>query len=137
MGETGCGKTRLLKYLCKLASQNAEYKTQTGSCIVVLKVRCIEIYNNADCQVHGGTTRYDIEKAVKHAEKIAVGNREIRAQSDGGKSPPVFGTVLFFDEANTSENVNLIKEIMCDGTVLGKKIDKDLRVVAACNPYRM
>ena len=39
MGETGCGKTRLLKYLCKLASQNAEYKTQTESCIVVLKVR--------------------------------------------------------------------------------------------------
>lgn len=48
----------------------------------------------------------------------------------------MFGNVLFFDEANTSENVNLIKEIMCDGTVLGKKIDKDLRVVAACNPYR-
>lgn len=43
MGETGCGKTRLLKYLCKLASQNAEYKTQTESCIVVLKVRSIEM----------------------------------------------------------------------------------------------
>lgn len=105
-------------------------------CCFKSKVYWNEIYNNVNCQVHGGTTRHDIEKAVKNAEEIAVNNRKIRTQSDGDRSAPVFGTVLFFDEANTSENVNLIKEIMCDGTVLGKKIDKDLRVVAACNPYR-
>ena len=60
--------------------------------------------------------------------------REVANHSDN--SVYVFGTVLFFDEANTSEHINLIKEIMCDGTVLGRKIDKDLKVVAACNPYR-
>lgn len=46
------------------------------------------------------------------------------------------GTVLFFDEANTTDYVDLIKEIMCDHTIHGRKIHKDVRVVAACNPYR-
>ena len=47
------------------------------------------------------------------------------------------GTVLFFDEANTTDFVDLIKEIMCDHTIHGRKIHKDVRVVAACNPYRL
>ena len=38
MGETGCGKTRLLKYLCKIASQDDEHENDANSCIVVLKV---------------------------------------------------------------------------------------------------
>lgn len=47
-------------------------------------------------------------------------------------------TVLFFDEANTTESVGLIKEIMCDKSLDGKKLDlcANLKMVAACNPYR-
>ena len=47
------------------------------------------------------------------------------------------GTILFFDEANTIEAVDLIKEIMCDHTIHGRRIHEDVRVVAACNPYRV
>ena len=46
MGETGCGKTRLLKYLCKIASQDDEHENDTDSCIVVLKVSSTIISNN-------------------------------------------------------------------------------------------
>ena len=46
------------------------------------------------------------------------------------------GTILFFDEANTTEYIDLIKEIMCDRTLHGRKIHPGVRVVAACNPYR-
>ncbi len=48
-------------------------------------------------------------------------------------------TVLFFDEANTTEAIGLIKEILCDGRVNGRPIDMAqgaLKIVAACNPYR-
>ena len=48
-------------------------------------------------------------------------------------------TVLFFDEANTTEAIGLIKEIMCDGRAQGQPIDMAdgaLKIVAACNPYR-
>ena len=67
------------------------------------------------------------------AECIAEGTT-INRKSD---ESPIFGTVLFFDEANTTEHINLIKEIMCDRTIFGRKIHQDLRIAAACNPYRM
>lgn len=47
-------------------------------------------------------------------------------------------TVLFFDEANTTEAIGLIKEIMCDHAMEGEplKLCQSLKIVAACNPYR-
>jgi len=48
-------------------------------------------------------------------------------------------TVLFLDEANTSEAIGLIKEIMIDGTLNGKPLKFDrygIDVIVACNPYR-
>lgn len=43
---------------------------------------------------------------------------------------------MFFDEANTSEAIGLIKEIMCDNRIRGKPIKEKLKFIAACNPYR-
>ena len=80
-------------------------------------------------QVHGGTTATDIVKKVQKAERIATRNK----QKDN------VDTVLFFDEANTTEAIGLIKEIMCDGRAHGKHISMAngaLKIVAACNPYR-
>lgn len=46
-------------------------------------------------------------------------------------------TVLFFDEANTTSEIGLLKEIMCDHTMNGEPLDmKHLRIIAAVNPYR-
>ena len=45
-------------------------------------------------------------------------------------------TVLFFDEANTTDALGLIKEIMCDRRLLGEPLGDDLKFAAACNPYR-
>ena len=51
---------------------------------------------------------------------------------------PYMDTVLFFDEANTTEAIGVIKEIMCDKSLGGKpiKLHERLKIVAACNPYR-
>ena len=53
---------------------------------------------------------------------------------------PGMDTILFFDEANTTESIGLIKEIMCDKTMGGKPLPslqgQGLRLVAAVNPYR-
>lgn len=45
-------------------------------------------------------------------------------------------TVVFFDEANTSDVISLIKEIMCDGKCRGKLLPPSLKFVASCSPYR-
>ena len=45
-------------------------------------------------------------------------------------------TILFFDEANTTEAIGLIKEVMCDHRIRGKCLPDDMKFIAACNPYK-
>ena len=80
-------------------------------------------------QVHGGTSADDIVQKVKKAvERARFNHMEF----------PDIQTVLFFDEANTTEDIGLIKEIMCDHTIRGLPLEnlQHLNMIAACNPYR-
>ena len=45
-------------------------------------------------------------------------------------------TVLFFDEANTTEALGMIKEIMVDRRCNGRPLSESLKFIVACNPYR-
>ena len=48
-------------------------------------------------------------------------------------------TVLFFDEANTTEALSMIKEVMVDRRINGRPVGRGLprlQFIAACNPYR-
>ncbi|XP_060084373.1 E3 ubiquitin-protein ligase rnf213-alpha-like [Ylistrum balloti] len=113
MGETGCGKTRLVKFMCALQCPPG-----------------VNLKNMILMKVHGGTRTKDIIKKVKEAEKIARENADTYGHH--------IQTVLFFDEANTTEAIGLIKEIMCDRTIGGNqlKLCRSLKIIAACNPYR-
>ena len=110
MGETGCGKTRLIKFLSDLRRQGADAET--------MKL----------VKVHGGTTADMIYSKVREAEELAHIN----------KAQYQLDTILFFDEANTTEAISCIKEVLCDHTVGGQPLAKDsgLHIIAACNPYR-
>ncbi|XP_029014016.1 E3 ubiquitin-protein ligase rnf213-alpha isoform X2 [Betta splendens] len=110
MGETGCGKTRLIKFLCELR--------RSGVATENMKL----------VKVHGGTTSEMIYTKVREAEDIASINK-----LDYG-----FDSVLFFDEANTTESISSIKEVLCDKTVRGEGLSTNsgLQIVAACNPYK-
>ncbi|KAI5615249.1 E3 ubiquitin-protein ligase rnf213-alpha [Silurus asotus] len=108
MGETGCGKTRLVQFMCDLLRSGK----QRRNLIVV--------------RVHGGTTSEVIYKKVREAIGVSKENEVHKLD-----------TVLFFDEANTTEAVNAIKEVMCDKSVNGEQINAPhLKIIAACNPYR-
>ncbi|XP_040012185.1 E3 ubiquitin-protein ligase rnf213-alpha isoform X2 [Xiphias gladius] len=110
MGETGCGKTRLIKFLCELRKSGVASE------------------NMKLVKVHGGTTSEMIYNKVREAENIASVNK-----LDYG-----FDSVLFFDEANTTEAISSIKEVLCDKTVKGESLIPScgLQIIAACNPYR-
>ena len=75
--------------------------------------------------MHGGVTKKDIERFLEAAQDQAEDNRSLDLD-----------TVVFFDEANTTDAIGLIKEIMCDRRLHGQPIPKDLKFIAACNPYR-
>ncbi|KAL7397817.1 hypothetical protein ABVT39_028331 [Epinephelus coioides] len=110
MGETGCGKTRLIKFMCELRRCGAPTE------------------NMKLVKVHGGTTSAMIYEKVREAEHLARTNKENHE----------FYSVLFFDEANTTEAISSIKEILCDNSVQGQQLGSQtgLQIVAACNPYR-
>ena len=109
MGETGCGKTRMISFMCKLQAKRRNIEN-----LVVLKV-------------HGETTRQDILKGYEKA--LTLARKNIAHEVD---------TILFFDEANTSHTIGLIKEILCDRRIDGNQIPTDIRLqfITACNPYR-
>ena len=88
-------------------------------------VQVISIHFSVYHKVHGGTTEKDITDFVGSATKEALQNK-----------PYNMDTVVFFDEANTTDAIGLIKEIMCDRRLNGKPVSKDLKFIAACNPYR-
>lgn len=110
MGETGCGKTRLVRFLCDLQREGRD------------------VENMKLVKVHGGTTSEIIYRKVREAEELAQNNLQ-KYKLD---------TVLFFDEANTTEAIFAIKEVLCDKTVQGYPLKKNsgLKIIAACNPYR-
>uniref|UniRef100_A0A3Q3EUN5 RING-type E3 ubiquitin transferase n=1 Tax=Labrus bergylta TaxID=56723 RepID=A0A3Q3EUN5_9LABR len=110
MGETGCGKTRLVGFLCALQKEERPVEN-----MVLVKV-------------HGGTTAEMIYRKVREAEKLAKENRRLHK----------LDTILFFDEANTTEAIFAIKEILCDHSMKGEplKAGSGLKIIAACNPYR-
>ncbi|KAJ7339384.1 hypothetical protein OS493_005779 [Desmophyllum pertusum] len=110
MGETGCGKTRLIRYMCGL---------QAGK---------DGLRNMLLVKVHGGTTYEDIKLKVNQAEEMARKNQDKNID-----------TVLFFDEANTTEALSMIKEVMVDRRIHGRPVGQGLerlQFIAACNPYR-
>ncbi|XP_065674932.1 E3 ubiquitin-protein ligase rnf213-alpha-like isoform X2 [Hydra vulgaris] len=111
MGETGCGKTKLIKFMSALRAGSPN------------------IRNMLLVKVHGGVTHQDILTRIEQAKGLAKKNFDNY----------MINTILFFDEANTSDAIGLIKEIMVDKRADGKPLglaECGLEIIAACNPYR-
>ena len=104
MGETGCGKTSLVKYLATK----------------VLKQE-FESFN-----LHAGITEATFLKRMfryfERAEALALDKCNLW---------------LFLDEFNTCDSIGLISEMICNGTLLGSPLPRNLRLIAACNPYKI
>ncbi|XP_067935230.1 E3 ubiquitin-protein ligase rnf213-alpha-like [Watersipora subatra] len=126
MGETGCGKTKLIEFMSKL--QVPTLLKDKVKAMIILKI-------------HGGITEDVIISKVTEAQDQAKRNqRECKALAAeyNSRTVPEVYTILFMDEANTTEAVGLVKEILCDGRMRGKPLDSKcgLKIIAACNPYR-
>ncbi|ETN98551.1 hypothetical protein RFI_38946 [Reticulomyxa filosa] len=99
MGETGCGKTSLIKFLGHTAN-----------------VKLIAV------DVHGGFGRDELRRVMEECNTISRDNKtEIW---------------VFVDEVNTSPDIGWFKELICDHSLDGVKISDQIKIIAACNPYR-
>jgi energy-coupling factor transporter ATP-binding protein EcfA2 len=111
MGETGCGKTSLIIKLSQLLN-NGE--------------NVVQIIN-----IHPGITEEEICKSMIAINKKAKEQEFIDEEKTQKKE-----LWAFFDEINTSLSLSLLTEIFINRTFDGEKLEDNIRLIGACNPYR-
>jgi len=133
MGETGCGKTSLIKILADLLKMD------------------LHILN-----IHAGIEDKDIVNFIqkineKEEEKDKCFNERKETNildffniSNKKSTDFIFteqthksNVWIFLDEINTCNSLGLIAEILCKRSYLGKEIHKNICFICACNPYRL
>eukprot|EP00899_Mesostigma_viride_P025224 jgi/Mesvir1/5887/Mv00659-RA.1 len=102
MGETGCGKTSLVRRLARVVGAPFE-----SLCL------------------HAGTTEDDIIECVRKGEAAC------EALGDECEA------LVFLDEINTCDHLGLVASILCHRRLQGRAVDPRVRLLAACNPYRL
>ncbi|UJR16715.1 hypothetical protein I4U23_003615, partial [Adineta vaga] len=103
MGETGCGKTALIQFLCQkiLDDDLTVFRMHAG--IGVEKI--LET----------------VQGYIQQAKECQTKNKRLW---------------IFFDEFNTTSNIGLLKEIICERTFLGNQLPENMVFLGACNPRR-
>ena len=123
MGETGCGKTSLIRKLAEMKNDGNADK--------------MKILN-----IHAGTTDQDIidfiEKKVNNeAKELTL--KELERKKECKKKGLKFiekKIWVFLDEINTCKSMGLISELMCKHKCQGNILYPNIVFIAACNPYR-
>ena len=111
MGETGCGKTSLIKKLSQILNNGEEL---------------VEIIN-----IHPGITDEQISSRMIEINEEAKKSEYINKEKNIKKE-----LWVFFDEINTCLSLSLLTEIFINRTFNGEKLEKNIRLIGACNPYR-
>ena len=146
MGETGCGKTSLIKILANIIFKgnlsnlkilNIHSGIEDTEIINFLEqlIRDSQLFDNSRLtsaidEFNSFSQDYQTNYLLsinKTKEKLFEDfKREITQQK----------IWVFFDEINASNSMGLLSEILCKKTYLGKKIPERFIFLAACNPYR-
>ena len=100
-------------------------ETGCGKTFLVIKLN--QILNNGEIKVriikiHPNITEKDICKEMK---KINEESKHIKDD-----------IWILFDEMNTYQSLSLLTEIFINRTYNGEKINKNIRLIGACTPYR-
>ena len=107
MGETGCGKTSLIRYfVCNVLGEE------------------LRIFN-----IHAGIEYKHIKNTVS---KYIIDAEKLIADKEKTKNR----LWIFFDEFNTTNSVGLLKEIICERRMEGEWLPENMIFTAACNPFR-
>ena len=139
MGETGCGKTCLLKMLSifmnkgyeKMKTLNVHAGTNEEDITYFMRNIINNIQKEKDEELKKIMDRFDSQdENYKKAYKRDKYEEEQRKQLNEKK------IWVFFDELNTCNSMGLIYEIMCKRTMLGEPLPEELVFLGAVNPYR-
>ena len=111
MGETGCGKTSLIKILADFKLNSIDNNNKNNKMFIL--------------NIHAGTGNTEIINWVKE-------NKLLEKQENNNNK-----IWVFLDEINTCNSMGLISEMMFKGSIEGEKLKENITFIAACNPYRI
>ena len=140
MGETGCGKTSLLKMLSifmnkgyeKMKTLNVHAGTNEEDIIFFMKNVVINnIEKEKEEELKKIMDRFDSQD--ENYKKNYKRENYLKEQKEKLEEKKIW---VFFDELNTCNSMGLITEIMCKRTMHGKPLPDDLVFLGAVNPYR-
>jgi len=114
MGETGCGKTSLIKILSSLLNRGS----------MNLKIM----------NIHAGIEDKDIIEFIEKVNNEVLESNNNIIDINNTSNNKIW---VFFDEINTCNSMGLLSEIFYNHSYYGKKLDDKLTFIAACNPYRL
>ena len=103
---------------------------ETGCGKTSLIIKLSEILNNGEklveiINIHPGITDEEITKNMEKMNETA--------KSEKYKKKELW---IFFDEINTCLSLSLLTEIFINRTFKGIKLEDNIRLIGACNPYR-
>ena len=141
MGETGCGKTSLLRVLSKLQNKgelkmkikNIHAGTEEEDIIQFLEKTEKELVEEEEALINIEKIEFDENKKYYKKKKKKFYNTGQYFFQFRNNLPKLW---VFFDEINTCNCLGLISEILCNHTYRGKSIKDNIVFFAACNPYR-
>jgi ABC-type oligopeptide transport system ATPase subunit len=107
MGETGCGKTSLIR--------------------IVAELKNITMYT---LNIHAGIEDKDIIEFINEKKLLKDNENQLNEE----KEKTIW---VFLDEINTCNSLGLITEIMLKRSCNGKTVKSNVKFIAACNPYRL
>ncbi|ORX57745.1 hypothetical protein BCR36DRAFT_318513 [Piromyces finnis] len=111
MGETGCGKTSLIR--------------------IIAELKDIELNS---LNIHAGIEDKDIIQFIRNKNLFENRNLNTNEKINKRSNNNIW---VFLDEINTCNSLRLITEIMLKHSCNGNKIKDNVKFIAACNPYRL
>jgi len=130
MGETGCGKTSLIRKLSELINKGKDE---------------MKILN-----IHAGTTDKEIHDFLykrKNPQEMSIIEEAELLQEIEKEEKKIYEEKhliyyekkiwIFLDEINTCNCIGLICELMTKHSCQGKQLPENIIFIGACNPYRI
>ena len=111
MGETGCGKTSLIETLYLFIEDR---------------------YKLISFNIHSGLSYNDIKNFFKDKNLLLEPGTKEKKQEENKEK-----IILFLDEINTTDCINLLCDIFVRHTYLTYDLKSNVFIIAACNPYRL
>jgi hypothetical protein len=114
MGEAGCGKTSLIRFISHLAEVN-------------LKV----------ISIHAGISRFELEERLKHAIISHMEDLDNKSKESEQSEHGYRDLWIFLDEINTCNELGFINSVVCHRFLPGMLLPSWVKFFCACNPYRL